>query len=66
MKNYCKRCTVEHCELRDEVNFCEDCAEYKTCPICYDCCESGHAIECNNGFESQNEYDEPVEDEDEV
>lgn len=51
MKDYCATCHKKNCELRDQVNFCEDCADYKDCTICYEYCDNGHAIECNNGFE---------------
>lgn len=67
MKCYCDTCEVKDCDLRDNVNFCEDCAEYRTCPLhdgVFGTCEAGYDIECNNGFELDEdcypypEYDE--------
>ena len=57
MKNYCATCHIKNCELRDQINFCEDCADYANCTICYEYCDNGHAVECNNGFEiDENSY----------
>lgn len=62
MKDYCYDCEIENCELRNEVNFCEDCKDYWNCNIRhYSCCEAGEEIECNNGFEPADEYDEDEE-----
>lgn len=64
MKKYCYNCKIKDCDIRDEINFCEDCAEYKDCTICYEYCKKGHAIECNNGFELD-EYSDPYDEYDE-
>lgn len=54
--NYCDGCKFsECCDLSNEINFCEDCADYSKCPIKTVWCDAGHAIECNNGFEQQGE-----------
>lgn len=52
MMNHCLTCEYyDECEHAEYVNFCEDCKEYAKCPIRTVCCEAGHDIECNNGFE---------------
>lgn len=59
MDNRCLNCEFsENCELFDAINFCEDCKDYHNCDICYETCEAGHQIECNNGFEVKSEYEE--------
>ena len=54
------RCTYcEHydkCEYADEIRFCDECRHNYSCPIRNVCCEAGHDIECNNGFEERIEY----------
>ena len=58
MKNYCSDCEYrETCEIADITNFCEDCKDYYTCDIQAEC-GAGHSVECNNGFEDRNEYEE--------
>lgn len=50
--NYCDGCKFsECCELTNEIDFCEDCANFEECSIKTVWCDAGHAIECNNGFE---------------
>lgn len=50
--NHCLTCEYyDECEHAEYVNFCEDCKDYAICPIRTVCCEAGHDIECNNGFE---------------
>lgn len=57
MKDYCLNCEYrDDCELADAVNFCENCRGYPHCGICYVDCKGGYAVECNNGFESKNDY----------
>lgn len=52
-KDYCLNCEYrETCELADNINFCEECKDCDTCTI-KSCCEAGHDIECNNGFEPE-------------
>lgn len=54
--NYCDSCEKANgCEYADGINFCDDCKDYADCSIKFDCCEAGHYIECNNGFEDKNE-----------
>ena len=55
MKCYCDTCNVASCELRNQTNFCEDCAEYDYCTIHSEWCDAGYEIECNNGFEIDDE-----------
>lgn len=55
--NHCDYCELaDKCELANGINFCEDCKDYHSCPICGVTCEMGHDIECNNGFEDKNDY----------
>lgn len=55
--NHCDYCEyADECELADCINFCEDCRDYHTCTICYSYCKAGHEIECNNGFEDEDDY----------
>lgn len=59
MKNYCDSCDIKNCELRDNVNFCDDCKDYYFCDLHYStfgCCETGYNVECNNGFEPKDNY----------
>lgn len=50
-KDYCLDCEYrESCELVDNINFCDDCADCIGCDI-KTSCDAGHDIECNNGFE---------------
>lgn len=59
MKMYCETCKVKNCDLRDQINFCEDCADYLTCDIkggICGTCEADYDIECNNGFELGEDY----------
>lgn len=60
--NYCDYCEVENCELRGEINFCEDCADYESCTILSPC-TAGHDVECNNGFEPKSWLEDVYEDE---
>ena len=53
--DYCKKCKVKKCELRGNVNFCEDCKDYPDCDI-LTTCKGGHYVECNNGFEPCVDY----------
>lgn len=66
MSNYCDNC--EHsatCEIAFETEFCDDCKDRFNCNIrYYNSCAAGHDVECNNGFEPLNDYDN-LEDEDE-
>lgn len=64
-KDRCSNCKyAKKCELAGFVNFCEECKYYDECDICYDYCNAGHPIECNNGFELKLEdwEDEEIED----
>lgn len=59
MKDYCFDCSYrDECDLVDQINFCEDCKYYPSCSIRYASCEGGFAVECNNGFESQGDWDD--------
>lgn len=59
MKDYCWDCKYrKNCDLADNINFCVDCKDYYTCDICYSDCKAGYAVECNNGFEPKEPYDE--------
>lgn len=49
LANHCSECELD-CELRDNINFCENCINYIGCGIIVSC-DAGHDIECNNGFE---------------
>lgn len=60
--NYCDYCEIENCELRGEINFCEDCADYESCTI-PSSCAAGHDVECNNGFEPKSWFEDVYEDE---
>ena len=54
----CIRCNhYVDCPMADDLNFCEECAEYDTCSI-RDAvtCPAGCGIECNNGFEPKDFY----------
>lgn len=67
MKKYCETCDVEECELRGVINFCEDCKNYDTCDIrtwSYGC-EKDFEVECNNGFEPKNDFDDFISEEEE-
>ncbi len=56
MKDYCATCNkTEQCELAHNINFCIDCKEYFGCPVRTESCENYHYIECNNGFEIEEE-----------
>lgn len=60
---YCYECEYrDNCELAEQINFCEDCKYNLTCDI-KSCCEAGHDIECNNGFEPKSYLDDESEDE---
>jgi hypothetical protein len=55
--SYCDCCEyANECELADGINFCNDCKDCDECTIRTVCCEAGHDIECNNGFEDKNDY----------
>lgn len=60
--NYCDNCGIRHCELRGNINFCEDCKEYLHCKILSPCA-AGYDVECNNGFEPCDVWDDEEEDE---
>ena len=54
--NRCFACEFkEGCPLARIINFCEDCKDYDTCWIKGVSCEAGYEIECNNGFEDDDE-----------
>ena len=60
LKNRCYLCEYnETCELAFIVNFCDDCIDCDICDI-KSCtgCEMGYDIECNNGFESEEDYND--------
>lgn len=62
--DYCSNCEYrEDCELVDNINFCEDCKDYYSCGLCYIDCKAGHPIECNNGFELENDYGDDEDEE---
>lgn len=55
-KNHCKECEYrETCDDADMVNFCDECRDFKHCPIksVFALCKAGYYIECNNGFEEK-------------
>lgn len=56
--NRCENCEhSDKCPLAKITNFCEDCVDYEICNIkSSECCEKGHDIECNNGFEDKENY----------
>ena len=50
----CANCEhYNECEHADEVCFCDECRHDYSCPVKTVCCEAGHYIECNNGFEER-------------
>lgn len=62
--NYCDNCKYnETCEIAFNTEFCDDCKDRFICDIRYVCCKAGHDVECNNGFEPINYYDDEEEDE---
>lgn len=66
MKEYCVDCEyAEKCEYAYCINFCDECKDRLTCGIRYESCDAGYDIECNNGFEPINDYDEWDDDEEE-
>ena len=55
--SYCDSCEYyDECEFADEINFCDDCKDGDGCDLRCVCCEAGHDIECNNGFEDKYDY----------
>lgn len=59
---YCETCNYANkCSYAYSTRFCVDCKDYRNCDICYVTCKAGHAIECDNGFETENEYEDEVE-----
>lgn len=60
MKCYCETCKIKDCQLREQINFCEDCKDYDDCTI-KESCEAGYDIECNNGFEPCDDFDDSPE-----
>lgn len=59
MRDYCEECKyVNKCEYAFSIRFCRDCKDYWDCDIRNVCCKAGHDIECDNGFEEENELDE--------
>lgn len=60
--SYCDGCEYyDECEYAGMVNFCDDCKDGEGCGLRTVCCEAGHDIECNNGFEIKADY-EDIED----
>jgi hypothetical protein len=59
---HCDGCNTEDCESRNITSFCEDCKYYVSCDIKYVACDAGHEIECNNGFEPSNIFDDDEDD----
>ena len=57
--NRCENCEhSDKCPLAKITNFCEDCKDYDICTIRDVYCEKGFEIECNNGFEENDYYDD--------
>lgn len=65
--NYCSTCEfADTCEIADITNFCDDCKDCDGCTLKYVTCQAGHDIECNNGFEPNDDYCSEDEDEEEM
>lgn len=52
----------KRCELAYSINFCDDCKYSLDCTIKSVWCDAGYDVECNNGFEPNDEYCEEDED----
>lgn len=64
MANHCEDCEYsKDCDIAYITEFCEDCKDYYTCNILSEC-KAGYSVECNNGFESKNDYADDYDDED--
>lgn len=64
MRDYCETCDFANkCSYAYAVRFCRECKDYWDCDIRNVSCMAGHDIECDNGFEEENEYDDEVDDE---
>ena len=51
-QNFCIGCDLfDTCEFANNVNFCDNCKDGAICDIRSECCDMGHDIECNNGYE---------------
>ena len=63
-RDYCETCDyADKCEYAYSVRFCRDCKDYRDCSLRLygGSCYAGYDIECDNGFEEENEYDDEVE-----
>ena len=61
-RNFCIGCDLfDICEFANNVKFCDNCNQGDICDVRTVCCDAGHDIECNNGYEE----DEMEVDEDE-
>lgn len=63
MEDFCLNCEhSDDCDLADQVNFCDDCQHRDSCDIRFEVCDDDHYIECNNGFEPRDYYDDYEDD----
>lgn len=56
----------ETCDIAFYTEFCDDCTDFLTCNIRYVTCAAGHDIECNNGFQPRNYYDDDYDNDEET
>ena len=63
MKDRCSICEhSDSCKFAHYYNFCEDCKDYWDCTIRISSeeCLKGYEIECNNGFEDEDEWEDEI------